>query len=72
MVLKQRITVIRYIVDFQKLQIRVDQEDEAFIEMFYQGLKDNIKDELAKNDRLEKLVKIIEKLVKIDNRFIER
>ena len=40
--------------------------------MFYQKLKDNIKDELVRNDRLEKLVKIIEKSVKIDNRFIER
>ena len=40
--------------------------------MFYQGLKDNIKDELAKNKRLEKLVEIIEKSVKIDNRFIKR
>ena len=40
--------------------------------MFYQRLKDNIKDELIKNDRLEKFVEIIEKSVKIDNRFIKR
>ena len=40
--------------------------------MFYQKLRDNIKDELTKNDRLEKLVEIIEKSVKIDNRFIKR
>ena len=40
--------------------------------MFYQKLKDNIKNELARNDRPENLVEIIEKLVKINNRFIKR
>ena len=40
--------------------------------MFYQGLRDNIKDELIRNDRLEKLVEIIEELIKINNRFIKR
>ena len=31
-----------------------------------------MKDELIKNDRLEKLAEMIEKSVKIDNRFMER
>ena len=35
-------------------------------------LKDNIKNKLIRNDRPEKLAKIIEKIIKIDSRFIKR
>ena len=40
--------------------------------MIYQKLKNNIKNELTKNNRLKKLVEIIEKSIKIDNQFIKR
>ena len=40
--------------------------------MFYQGLKNNIKNELIKNERLKKLAEMVKKSIKINNRFIER
>ncbi len=35
---------------------------------FYQGLKDKVKDEITKEDRLDTLTKYIERAVQINNR----
>ncbi len=39
---------------------------------FYKGLKEHIKDEIAKKDRFEELVKYIEYAIRIDDRFYKR
>ncbi len=39
---------------------------------FYKNLKEYVKDEIVKKDRLEELAKYIEYTVRIDDRFYER
>ncbi len=43
-----------------------------FIKRFYKGLKDEIKDEFYKENRLDKFVKYNKRAVKIDDRLYER
>ncbi|KAJ6142772.1 Retrotransposon polyprotein [Penicillium samsonianum] len=50
----------------------LDLPNRAYIPYFEAGLRSNVKDELARIDRLETLDQLIKVLVKIDNRNNER
>lgn len=70
--LKQTHSASQYASDFQQLSSHLHWDDEALGFQFYTGLKENIKDELARDGRPNVLEDLIEKAVKIDNRIYER
>jgi len=57
---------------FQQIASRLQWDDHALVAQFYLGLKENIKDELAKEERPDDLQVLITKATRIDNRFHER
>jgi len=70
--LKQTGSAISYSSDFQQYAGRTDWNDEALSAQFYRGLKEHVKDEIARRDRPDTLEGMIETAVKIDNRVFER
>jgi len=70
--LRQKSSASKYASDFHQLSSRVTWHDSAFAAVFYTGLKDSVKDELARIDRPEELQPLIELAIKIDNRNYER
>jgi len=70
--LKQTGSAVAYAADFQQYSGRTDWNDEALAAQFYKGLKEHVKDEIARRDRPEGLDAMIETAVKIDNRTFER
>ena len=57
---------------FRQVVSKLEQEDEPLIAQFYEGLKDEVKDEIAKLDRLDTLTRYIEYAIRIDDRLYER
>ncbi|RYP36404.1 hypothetical protein DL768_010949 [Monosporascus sp. mg162] len=69
--LKQKGPASKYAVEFRNLMSKagwVDNEDDTLIDVFYRGLKNDVKDEIIKIERLNAFGKYIAKAVKIDNR----
>jgi Domain of unknown function (DUF4939) len=61
-----------YAADFRRYSIRTRWNDDALKYQFYFGLKDSVKDEMARTERPEELEKMIESAIAIDNRMYER
>lgn len=70
--LKQRGSATSYLADFRRYSVLVKWNDEAKMSQFYKGLKETIKDEIARGDRPKDLEKMIEQAIKIDTRLFER
>ena len=70
--LRQTGAAAEYASRFQQTASFLNWNDDALQWAFYKGLKDRIKDELAKEDRPATLNELIEKAVRIDNRLYER
>jgi Retrotransposon gag protein/Zinc knuckle len=70
--LKQTGSATKYAAEFQQLASRVEWGDSALEAKFYDGLKEFVKDEIARTDRPTGLQKLIALGVKIDNRLYER
>lgn len=70
--LKQRSSASAYIADFTRYAAVVNWNDEAFAAQFYRGLKDVIKDELARSPKPKDLKTLQEVAVRIDTRLFER
>ena len=70
--LRQHTSVTTYSSDFQRLAAFLTWNDAAMCSQFYWGLKDPIKDELAKVDRPDNLVDLMTLAIKIDTRRYER
>ncbi|RYP29015.1 hypothetical protein DL767_006941 [Monosporascus sp. MG133] len=73
--LKQKGPASKYAVTFKNLMAKVkwvDKKDDSLIDIFYKGLKDDVKDEIVKMARPTTLDKYIAKAVKIDNRQYKR
>jgi hypothetical protein len=70
--IKQKGSANRYTADFKQLQSKIDWDDAPLKTAYYNGLKENIKDEMAHNDRPETLKDMVELAVRIDNRIFER
>lgn len=70
--LRQTGSATTYVAKFRQLSTHLGWEDEPLMTQFYEGLKDEVKDELSKQDRPKKLNDYIAKAVRIDNRLYER
>ena len=70
--LRQTSSASSYSTLFQQIVSFLEWDDAALSYAFYNGLKDSVKDELAKDDRPATLSALMEKAIKIDNRQFER
>lgn len=62
----------QYASEFRRVMHETKWNEEALASIFYQGLRDDVKDELCKLERPESLAKYMELAIKIDNRLFER
>ena len=70
--LRQRGSAATYTSEFQRYSGRTDWNDDALKAQYYRGLKDSVKDEIARSERPDSLHDMIELAIKIDNRAYER
>lgn len=69
---KQRGSAATYTAQFQQHMGKTDWDDSALKALYYEGLKDHVKDEIVRSGRPNTLHKMIEKAIEIDNRAYER
>lgn len=70
--LRQRGSATTYTAEFQQYSNKTDWNDDALKAQYYRGLKDIVKDEIARSDRPRDLQAMVEQAIKIDNRNYER
>ena len=70
--LRQTTSVASYATDFRRLALDTQWNDSALTAQFYRGLKDLIKDEIAKMERPTSLEDLIEISIRLDNRIQDR
>lgn len=70
--LRQKTSVAAYLADFMRSAVLVKWNDEAKAAQFYRGLKDTIKDELARTGRPSSLKELQQAAIRIDTRLYER
>lgn len=70
--LRQRASATEYLAKFQRLATRTEWDTDALLAQFYRGLKDSVKDEIAKIDRPTDLEAMYTLAVRIDTRQYER
>ena len=70
--LTQKGSAANYAAEFQQHSARTEWDDAALTAQFYRGLKDRVKDDIARGDRPEDLQEMIETAIRIDNRQYER
>ncbi|KAM4057640.1 retrotransposon gag protein domain-containing protein [Hirsutella rhossiliensis] len=66
--LRQRISASDYAAKFRQVTSKVDWDDEPLMSRFYDGLKEEVKDELYKENRPDNLSDYIAMAVRIDDR----
>jgi len=70
--LKQTKSAAIYAAEFRCHAIFTQWNDEALCHLFYKGLKETVKDDLAHRDRTGSLDDLIDLSIKLDNRLYER
>ena len=70
--LKQVGSATSYTTTFRKIEAKMDWDEEALCAQYYRGLKDQLKDELARIERPDRLNDLIKTAVQLDNRLHER
>ena len=70
--LKQQGSAGNYAAEFKRISTKLDLGEHALMIYFYGGLRDNVKDELSREDRPDTLYKYIANAIRIDNRLYER
>jgi hypothetical protein len=70
--LKQKGPASDYAAKFRQVAAHLEWSDDPLMVAFYQGLRDDVKDELIKEDRPDSLAEYISTAVKIDDRLYER
>ena len=70
--LRQRGSAAEYLTQFQQHSTLLDWDDSAKASKFYHGLKDSIKDELARIGRPNNWDELTQAAIRIDNRLFER
>ncbi|OMH78677.1 Retrotransposon-derived protein PEG10 [Zancudomyces culisetae] len=70
--LRQTNSAVNYATDFRRLSTLTNWNDSALCSQYYEGLKDEVKDQLARFDRAENLNELIDLSIKVDNRLFER
>jgi RNase H-like domain found in reverse transcriptase/Reverse transcriptase (RNA-dependent DNA polymerase)/Integrase zinc binding domain/Chromo (CHRromatin Organisation MOdifier) domain/Retrotransposon gag protein len=71
--LRQKGAATAYAAEFQQYSFRTSWNDDALMAEFYKGLKDSVKDEMARmENRGKTLQQMITVAIRIDNRLYER
>jgi Retrotransposon gag protein/Zinc knuckle len=70
--LRQATSATEYASKFQQISSRLDWDDAALTAKYYLGLKASVKDEIARIERPDDLIKMVETSIKIDSRLYER
>ena len=70
--LRQKGPASAYAAEFRRICARINSTDDTKIFTFYQGLKEEVKDELARHDRPSDFLQYVELAIRIDNRLYER
>ena len=70
--LRQKGPASAYAAEFRRICARIHSTDETKIFAFYQGLREEVKDDLARYDRPSDFLQYVELAIKIDNRLYER
>lgn len=70
--LRQTGSATHYNREFRQHVIKLDLGDSALMEYFYDGLRENVKDELSKIDKPEESDEYVNMAIKIDNRNYQR
>lgn len=70
--LTQKTSVGNYAAEFQQYAVRTEWNDEALVAQFYRGLKDRVKDDIARGERPATLAGMITAAIRIDGRQFER
>jgi len=70
--LRQQTSVSAYVAEFSRLSAIVGWQDDVLLHLFYQGLKDEVKDQLALADRPDTLPAIKAAALRADYRIMER
>ena len=61
-----------YTAEFKRINTKLNLKEEALLLYFYRRLKDNVKDEISKENRPDNLYEYIATVIKINNRLYER
>jgi len=70
--LKQHTSVAAYVAEFTRLSAIIGWPERPLHSMFYQGLKDEVKDQLSYADRPQTLADLIAAALRADHRIMER
>lgn len=70
--LRQTTSVASYAAEFRRISALTSWNDPALHAQFYRGLKDMVKDELAKMSRTDSLEHLMDVAIRLDNRIHER
>ncbi|TAQ86995.1 hypothetical protein B7494_g4699 [Chlorociboria aeruginascens] len=70
--LKQKGSAATYTAEFQRDALRTKWNDAALCAQYYKGLKDKVKNEIAREGKPTELIAMIKKATDIDNRLYER
>ncbi len=70
--LRQRRSTSEYAAQFRVVASKFTFDDAFLMEMFYRGLKENVKDIICMKDRPETLDEYIKNAIQIDNRLYAR
>ena len=69
--LKQTKSAAVYATEFHCYAALVNWNNEALCHLFYKGLKETVKDDLAHRDKPDSLDDLIDLVIKLDNRLYE-
>lgn len=70
--LRQTGSAMHYNREFRRFSSKLDLGDNAMMEYFYDGLREDVKDELSKQDRPDDFDDFVNMAIKIDNRNYQR
>ena len=70
--LKQTGSAMHYNREFRRFATKLDLGENALMEYFYDGLREDVKDELSKADKPDDFNDYVEMAIKIDNRNYQR
>lgn len=70
--LRQTGSASAYAAQFRQISSKLTWEDDHLMSWFYDGLKEEVKDDISREDRPDELHEYIARAVKIDNRLYER
>jgi Zinc knuckle/Retrotransposon gag protein len=70
--IRQKGSAARYTADFQKNAVKTGWNDASLKDQYYRGLKDAVKDDLAREEKPDTLRELVDTAIAIDNRHYER